>query len=424
MGPAPEGLAMNAVDKREAGVSGNPVLDRQADWINYAAAGVDDEAELAGQITKVLRLVGLEDDIYAFGLRSNLSNTAHDTSGDMILEARKKFLDRLAKGDNASDVDPFVATEFNTHLTLLQNLVFGSVSAPEFQSEDFSAESPLWTILAADDLDRRFYQIGRDAAAIIVDLFQEVSDNMQILERLDLIDPDELSEFEAALRRTEGLDFSEVAPEDRQKFMHAAFSYSEPRHRLGLINDDLCAAVVASRQAFRARLPEHLASAFAFHNPDEINPDVSLQDNILFGRIADERSGAVDRVNALLREILEDLGLSYSVIERGLNYDIGTGGRRLSLSQRQQLGLARVLLKRPQFLIVNRGLSALDARTVEKVIQKVLEMSKSTSSGFGVLWVTATESHSAMFDRVLNFSRGELVSDEAGNQSVRQPVPA
>ena len=424
MKPAPEGMAMSATDIMEAGVSGNPIMDLQADWIDYAAAGVNDEAELASQITAALRLAGLEDDIYAFGLRSNLSDAANDTSGDMILKARKKYLDRLAMGENAGDVDPFVATEFNMHLTLLQNLVFGSVSAPEFLSEDFTADSPLWAILAADGLDRRFYQVGSDAAAIIVDLFQEVSDNIQILERLNLIDPDELSEFEAVLRRTEGLDFSEAAPEDRQKFMRVAFSYCEPRHRLGLINDDLCEAVVASRQAFRARLPEHLASAFAFHDPDEINPAASLQDNILFGRIADERSGAVDRVNALLREILEDLDLSNTVIERGLNYDIGTGGRRLSLSQRQQLGLARVLLKRPQFLIVNRGLSALDARTVEKVIEKVLEMSKSRSDGFGVLWVTATESHSAMFDRVLNFSRGELVSDEAGKQSVRQSVPA
>ncbi|TDI53881.1 MAG: ABC transporter ATP-binding protein [Alphaproteobacteria bacterium] len=412
MKPAREGMEMTAAEMREAGASGNPTLDLQADWIDYAAAGVDDHAELATRITTVLQLTGLEDDIYAFGLRSKLSDAANDTSGDMILEARKIFLDRLAKGENASDVDPFVAAKFNTHLTLLQNLVFGSVSAPEFLSEDFSADSPLWAILAADGLDKRFYQIGQNAAAIIVDLFQEVSDNMQILERLDLIHPDDLSEFEAALRRIEGLDFSETAPEDRQKFMHVAFSYCEPRHRLGLINDDLCVAVVASRQEFRARLPEQLASAFAFHDPDVINPDVSLQDNILFGRIADERSGAGDRVSALLHQILEELDLSNMVIERGLNYDIGTGGRRLSLSQRQQLGLARVLLKRPQFLIVNRGLSALDARTVEKVIERILAVSKSRTDGFGTLWVTATESHSAMFERVLNFSRGELVSDE------------
>jgi len=424
MRPAPEGMAMTAADIREATVSGNPILDRQADWIDYTAAGVNGADELAEQITAVLRLARLEGDIYAFGLRSKLSDAAEDTSGEKILEARKIFIDRLAKGENASDIEPFVASRFNTHLTLLQNLIFGSVAAPELLSDDFSADSPLWDILAADGLDKRFYQIGRDAAAIIVDLFQEVSDNMQILERLDLIDPDDLPEFEAVLRQSEGLEFSEAASEDRQKFMRVAFSYCEPRHRLGLVNDELCEAVVASRQEFRARLPEHLASAFAFHDPDEINPVASLQDNILFGRISDERSGAVDRVNALLREILEELGLTHTVIERGLNYDIGTGGRRLTLSQRQQLGLARVLLKRPQFLIVNRGLSALDARTVETVIRTILEMSKSKTDGFGVLWVTATESHSEMFDRVLSFSRGELVSDEPGKLSVDQSVPA
>ena len=78
-----------------------------------------------------------------------------------------------------------------------------------------------------------------------------------------------------------------------------------------------------------------------------------------------------------MREILEELGLSYAVLERGLKYEIGSGGRRLSLSQRQQLGLARVLLRRPEFLIVNRGLNALDNRTVERVVQGILEMAKS-----------------------------------------------
>ena len=164
-------------------------------------------------------------------------------------------------------------------------------------------------------------------------------------------------------------------------------------------------------------MPEDLAAAYTVHDPDKIDPADSLQDNILFGRVADERSGAVDRVRALLREVLEELGLSRAVIEHGLNYDIGTGGRRLSLSQRQQLGLARVLLKRPQLLIVNRGLSALSARTVESVIKGVLELSRSETDGFGVLWVTATEAHSAMFDRVLTFARGALVADEAPNES-------
>ena len=103
---------------------------------------------------------------------------------------------------------------------------------------------------------------------------------------------------------------------------------------------------------------------------------------------------------------------SYAVLERGLTYEIGSGGRRLSLSQRQQLGLARVLLRRPEFLIVNRGLNALDNRTVEKIIQGILAIANSKASPFGVLWITSTESHASHFDRALKFERGSLVSDE------------
>jgi putative ABC transport system ATP-binding protein len=203
-----------------------------------------------------------------------------------------------------------------------------------------------------------------------------------------------------------------VATADRQKFIRVALSYSEPRHRLDLLTDELRDAIVKARTTFREKLPPHLAAEFSFHNPDQINPFASLQDNILFGRIVDGRAGAVDRVSALLREILEELGLSYAVLERGLKYEIGSGGRRLSLSQRQQLGLARVLLRRPEFLIVNRGLNALDNRTVEKVVRSILDMAKSDAGGFGVLWITSTESQASLFSRVLKFSRGALVSDE------------
>jgi putative ABC transport system ATP-binding protein len=71
-----------------------------------------------------------------------------------------------------------------------------------------------------------------------------------------------------------------------------------------------------------------------------------------------------------------------------------------------------VLLRHPEFLIVNRGLNALDNRSVEKVVRSILDMAKSDPGGFGVLWITSTESQAALFDRVLKFSRGALISDE------------
>ena len=411
--PAPEGKGMTPLIVREAKASGNPVLDRHAGWIDYAAAGATNDQDMADRITRVLRVTSLEEDFYAFGLRTKLSDDTEGKSEEMFLNARRIFLERLTKDDNAADVEPFDVTRFNSQMTIFQNLVFGAVASTELLPNEIPADSPLWGTLEVDDLDRKLYALGREASAVIVDLFGEVSDNMKILERLDLIDPTKLTEYSAALGKTDGVDFAAVPQADRRRFIRVALSYSEPRHRLDLLDDDLRRAVVESRTTFREKLPPELASEFSFHDADHINPFASLQDNILFGRIVDGRAGAVDRISALLREILEELDLSYAVLERGLKYEIGSGGRRLSLSQRQQLGLARVLLRRPEFLIVNRGLNALDNRTVEKVVHSILEIAHSESERFGVLWITSTETQASMFDRVLKFSRGELVSDEA-----------
>jgi len=412
--PPPEGMAMSPLILREAMASGNPQFDRKADWIDYEASGAASEDELARRITDVLALVNLQEDFYAFGLRTKLSDAADGHDEEAFLNARKIFLERLLKGDNAADVEPFVLTQFNSQLTLFQNIIFGAASSPDMLPSEFPADSPLWAFLASDGLDAKLYRLGREASSVIVDLFGEVSDNMKILERLDLIDPTKLPDYSAALGRTEGVDFASVPQPERQRFIRVALNYSEPRHRLDLLNDELRDGIVQARMQFREKLPQRMREEFSFHDPDEINPYASLQDNILFGRIVDGRAGAVDRVGALLRQILEELGLSYAVLERGLKYEIGSGGRRLSLSQRQQLGLARVLLRRPEFLIVNRGLNALDNRTVEKVVRGILDMSKSEQGGFGVLWITSTESHAALFDRVVKFSRGTLISDETG----------
>lgn len=408
--PAPQDKAMSPLIVREAQASGNPVFDRHADWINYDAAGVSDAEELAERINAILSLVHLKEDFYSFGLRTKMGDVTGSGLDEKFLEARRLFAERIRAGANAADVDAFDKERFNAHLTLFQNLVFGSISSPDLVPAEFPADSPLWSFLASQKLDEPFYRLGREASAVIVDLFEEVSDNMKILERLDLIEPARLGDYSAALKRTEGAGFSNVPMADQHRFIHVAMSYNESRHRLGLLNDELRDGIVDARAIFHERLPERMRPIYAFHEPDALNPFASVQDNILFGRIADERSGAFDRVSALMRDLLIELDLAYIVLERGLTYEIGSGGRRLSLSQRQQLGLARVLMRRPEFLIVNRSLSVLDNRTVEKIIEAVVDLAR--SEGFGVLWTTSVESHAALFERTLKFQRGMIVSDE------------
>ena len=50
-----------------------------------------------------------------------------------------------------------------------------------------------------------------------------------------------------------------------------------------------------ARRAFAERLPDDLAGAVAFFDPDAYNPAASVQDNILFGKLVYGRQQAQRR---------------------------------------------------------------------------------------------------------------------------------
>jgi ABC-type multidrug transport system fused ATPase/permease subunit len=61
--------------------------------------------------------------------------------------------------------------------------------------------------------------------------------------------------------------------------------------------------------------------------------------------------------------VLERIWAARAIIEVGLDYAVGIAGSRLSPAQRQKVGLARGLLKRPDLVILNEATAALDGST-------------------------------------------------------------
>jgi putative ABC transport system ATP-binding protein len=222
---------------------------------------------------------------------------------------------------------------------------------------------------------------------------------------------DDLPQYQVLLQRLQGKRFEDVAQEDRVSIIRLSALYIEPRHRFGLLTDELMAKIVDFRHQFHEGLPADLQGAIERYDPDRYMAATTLMDNILFGRISHKHPDGSERVRSIIRKLMNSLGLYDSVLAIGMEFNVGAGGRRLTSVQRQKLNLARALVRRSPYYVFNRPLPSLDGRIQDQILRNVLELLHSDGRDPTVIWVLSDTSLSGLFDRVIVFDKGRLVED-------------
>ena len=82
-------------DLLEAQHSGNPPFDSEADWIDYACAGLSGPEEVVPAEVRALTMVRLDRDVYHMGLRGTIDPEAQPEVAAAVLEARRAMRARL-----------------------------------------------------------------------------------------------------------------------------------------------------------------------------------------------------------------------------------------------------------------------------------------------------------------------------------------
>jgi putative ABC transport system ATP-binding protein len=141
-----------------------------------------------------------------------------------------------------------------------------------------------------------------------------------------------------------------------------------------------------------------------FFDAERYNGAASLQDNILFGKVATSQAQATARIGAMLREVLEILRLRPQVVSIGLSYQVGVGGARLASADRQKVAIARSLLKRPVVLILDQAAAGLDAGSQNRIVTNVIESRK----GRCLIWALQRNDLAERFGHTLVMERGRL----------------
>ena len=402
----------HAVELYEARRSGNIDLDPHADWLDYEAAGVADREGLSLRITEVLARLDFDNAVYTLGLRWRLDPEAYPEAAARLLEARKALARRLVEDGITDLVETYDADRFNFNASVAENLLFGTPIGPAFDFEALADNTYVQQVLTKVGLIEDLIDAGRQVAETMIELFADLPPDHEFFEQFSFISANDLPEFKAILGRIGTGGTAALGKDDRAKLLSLPFKLIPARHRLDVLDEAMQQRLLEARKIFRADLPADARREIEFFDAERYNAAASVQDNILFGKIAYGEADAPVRIPSVLAEVVDALSLRQTVIDVGLDYNVGTGGSRLSFAERQKAGIARAVLKRPDLLILNEATSALDGQAQSRVTKGLTE----EFAGRGIIWVLHRASLAQNFDRVLVLSNGKLQEQGAPSE--------
>ena len=386
-------------------LAGNSTEDIFADWIDYEAAGVADRAALVTAEIRALGIAEMISDVYEFGLRGAIDPAARPDVAERILTARAQMRERVAESEYAGLVESFDVKLYNSNATLAENLLFGTPVGDTFDHEHLADNPYVIGVLESCNLLEPLLQSGHSVARTMLELFSDLAPEHEFFEQFSFIKAEELGDYKELLSRIDPDNLSVLEGLDRHRLLSLTFQLIPARHRLGVLDEDMQAHILEARAVFARDLPEDLAEAIEFFDVERYNTAASLQDNVLFGKLAFGQAQAESRVGGLISEVIAKLELYDTVVEVGLDFQVGIGGTRLSSAQRQKLAIARAVLKRPDVFILSEATSALDGASQSKVAANLL----SEFEGRGLIWILHRPSQASLFDNVLVMQSGRIV---------------
>lgn len=401
----------------EATLTGNSTFDLNADWIDYAATGCAQKNQLRLRIVELLRIVGLDEEVYELGLRRTINPAKLPKLAAQLLTARKLLRERVAEHKLGSAIETFDRSAYIANISIAENILFGTPIGPEFAIERLGENEYVLKVIDTVGLKAEFLEKGRRLASLMIEIFRNLEPGHEFFERFSFIHSEDLPMFEKMLRRIEAGGVEHLTAVERARLMELPFKLIAAQHAVGLIDGAFQAKILAARETFARNLPSRLRDAVQFFDIDSYNAAARVIDNVLFGKITLTKAVNASFLNSLVSDVITECGLYASIIELGLETDIGIGGAKLTASQRQRLAIARCLIKRPDMLIINGALSALEPALQDRVFAAT----RDEMTGHSFVLLEATPAHSKGMSRVFVIEGGKVI-DRTDGVSAQPPA--
>ena len=137
---------------------------------------------------------------------------------------------------------------------------------------------------------------GKQVAETMIEMFADLPPDHEFFEQFSFISANDLPEFVAILGRIGEGGTAALAKQIGRSFSRCPSSWS--RHDTGstFSTTSMQRRLLEARKVFRANLPQKARQQIEFFDPERYNAAASVQDNILFGKIAYGEADAPARI--------------------------------------------------------------------------------------------------------------------------------
>ncbi|MFQ6078315.1 MAG: ABC transporter ATP-binding protein/permease [Thermodesulfobacteriota bacterium] len=372
--------------------------------IEEDGTGRGDTMPSLDDIIEVLQQTGIFADVLRFGLNAILVPDQHKDLVSQLVRVREKFQRDFGKA-LADYVEFFDENHYLYYSAISENLTFGTSNRESFADRNLCRNEYFLEFLREADLTRPLLSLGAELSKKTVDIVGNLPPDKAFFEQSP-IGPDELDEYKTLVEHLKEKKLHQLSAQDREGLLELALRFTPGRHKMIGLPDMLERLILEGRALFRERISADDPEAISPFQMSHYIRSQTILNNILFGKTKTEKPEAQEKINQSIIQLLIGEDLLETVVEIGMQFQVGSKGDRLSGGQRQKLAIARAFLKVPRILIMDEATSGLDNNSQARIQNQLDTRWKGKSTVIAVvhrLDITKT------YDRIAVLKAGKII---------------
>ncbi|MFC1516407.1 ABC transporter ATP-binding protein/permease [Thermodesulfobacteriota bacterium] len=367
-------------------------------------AGEEDALPTLDDMIEVLQQTGIFVDVLRFGLNTILMHDQHGNLASTIIRVRQNF--QRDFGETLAEyVEFFNENEYLYHSSVAENLIFGAPNHASYADGRLPDNAYFLAFLKTADLMRPLLGLGAELSRQTVDILGNLPPDGIFFEQSPIA-TNELDEYKALLGRMKNKRLHQLSSRDRKMLLELALRFTPGKHKMVGLPRMLEQLILEGRSLFKEKIAVDDPEAVTFYDMARYIFSQTILNNIFFGKTKTSNPQAQETIDQSIIQLLIEEDLLETIVEIGMEFQVGSKGDNLSGGQRQKLAIARAFLKSPRVMIMDEATSALDNKSQAR-IQNLLDLrwkGKST-----VIAVVHRLDIIKNFDRVAVMKAGKVV---------------